>query len=227
MIDQTRLDLIRRKHGTYASWAVWAPPSGAPKSNMGNLDVLDERTNPSVLAELNPEVVMIGLNLSRSRPDKPFLNFHDPSPVANDFKIRFAFSGTDFWGAYMTDVIKEVVELRSRHLLDNLKLHPELVSHNMETLRGELADLGHPKLVVLAFGGTAYSLLDQNLGPDHYSLLVHITHYSHRISKENYKEAVHQQIARAQRDLPNRACSQREAAASLSRYSVVSSGCLT
>lgn len=203
MIDQTRLDLIRRKHGAYASWAVWAPPSGAPKSNMGNLDVLDERTNPSVLAELNPEVVMIGLNLSRFPPDKPFLNFHDPSPVANDFKIRFAFSGTDFWGAYMTDVIKEVVELRSRHLLDHLKLHPELVSHNMENLRGELADLGHPKPVVLAFGGAVYSLLDQNLGPEHYSRLVRITHYSHRISKEEYKKEVHQQIARAQRDLPS------------------------
>ena len=195
MIDQTRLDLIRRKHGTYASWAVWAPPSGAPKSNMGNLDVLDERANPAVLATLNPGVDMIGLNLSRFRPDKPFLNFHDPSAVANDFKIRFAFSGTGFWGAYMTDAIKEVVEPVSRHLLDDLKVHPEVVSRNMESLRVELADLGHPRPVVLAFGGAAYSLLNQNLGPDDYSRLVKITHYSHRISKENYKEAVHQQIA--------------------------------
>jgi hypothetical protein len=205
MIDQTRLDLIRRKHGAYASWAVWAPPSGAPKSNMGNLDVLDERANPAVLATLNPGVVMIGLNLARFRPDKPFLNFHDPSAVANDFKIRFAFSGTGFWGAYMTDAIKEVVEPVSRHLLDYLKVHPEVVSRNMESLRVELADLGHPRPVVLAFGGAAYSLLNQNLGPDDYSLLVQITHYSHRISKENYKDAVHQQIARAQRGLSNKA----------------------
>ena len=203
MIDHARLDLIRRKHGSYASWAVWAPPSGVPKSNMGNLDVIDERANPAVLATLNPGVVMIGLNLSRFRPDEPFRNFHDPSPVANDFKIRFAFSGTGFWGAYMTDAIKEVVQPISRHLLDYLKVHPEVISRNMETLRVELADLGYPRPVILAFGGAAYSLLSQNLGPDDYSLLVKITHYSHQISKEKYKEAVHQQIALAQLGLPN------------------------
>ena len=203
MIDQTRLDLIRRNHGANASWAVWAPPSGAPKSNMGNLDVLDERTNPALLATLNPGVVMIGLNLSRFRPVSPFSNFHDPSPVANDFKIRFAFRDTGFWGAYMTDAIKGDVKLVSRDLLNYLKVHPEVVSRSMESLRIELADLGHPRPIVLAFGGAAYSLLHQHLGPDDYSLLVRITHYSHYISKENYKEAVHQQIAHAQRGLPN------------------------
>ena len=94
---------------------------------MGNLDVLDERANPALLATLNPGVVMVGLNFSRFRPHGAFRNFHDPSPVANDFKIRFAFSGTAFWGAYMTDVIKEVVELISGNLLDDLKVHPEVV----------------------------------------------------------------------------------------------------
>jgi|ERR1035441_96102 hypothetical protein len=205
MIDQAHLDLIRRKHGSYASWAVWAPASGTPKSNMGNLDVLDEHANPALLATLNPGVLMVGLNFSRFRPDGAFRNFHDPSPVANDFKIRFAFSGTGYWGAYMTDAIKEVVEPVSGNLLDYLKVHPEVVSRSMETLRVELADLGHPRPVILAFGGGAYALLNQNLVPDDYSLLVRITHYSHHISKENYKVEVHHQIALAQRGLPNTA----------------------
>ena len=203
MIDQARLDLIRRKHGSYASWAIWAPASGTPKSNMGNLDVLDERANPALLATLNPGVLMVGLNFSRFCPRGAFGNFHDPSPVANDFKIRFAFGGTGFWGAYMTDAIKEVVELVSGNLLDYLKIHPEIVSRSMETLRIELADLGHSRPVILAFGGMAYSLLYQNLEPDDYSFLVRITHYSHYISKENYKEEVHKQIALAQLGLPN------------------------
>ena len=203
MMDQAQLDLIRRKHGSYASWAVWAPQSGTPKSNMGNLDVLDERANPAVLATLNPGVVMVGLNFSRFRPHGDFGNFHDSSPVANDFKIRFAFSGTGFWGAYMTDAIKDVVEPVSGNLLDYLKVHPEVVSRSMETLRVELADLERPRPIILAFGGGAYALLNQNLAPDDYSLLVRITHYSHHISKENYKVEVHQQIALAQRGLPN------------------------
>jgi len=89
MIDAARFDLIKRKHGAYGSWAVWAPPTSTPKSNMSDLTVLDELAHPQLLETLNPGVVMIGLNISRGFPDEPFGNFHDPSPVANDFKIRF------------------------------------------------------------------------------------------------------------------------------------------
>lgn len=63
MIDATRFDLMKRKHGAYVSWAVWAPLTGAPKSNMGNLDVLCEKANPTLLETLNPGVVMVGLNM--------------------------------------------------------------------------------------------------------------------------------------------------------------------
>jgi hypothetical protein len=200
LIDALRLDLIKRKHGAYASWAVWAPPSGVPKSNMSNMDVLDERRNPALLETLNPSVVMIALNVaSRSLSGQAFRNFHDPSPVANDFKIRFAFTGTQFWGAYMTDVIKDFPETVSGRLLHHLKAHPEIVPRHVDTLRAELADLPHHNPVILAFGGGVHALLQRHLTPDDYSLLIGLTHYSHRISKENYRERVHQQIAVAQR----------------------------
>jgi hypothetical protein len=65
VIDAARFDLIKRKHGAYGSWAIWAPPSGTPKSNMGNLEVLDELANPALLEMLNPGAVMVGLNISR------------------------------------------------------------------------------------------------------------------------------------------------------------------
>lgn len=198
MIDSARLDLIRRKHGAYASWAVWVPPSDAPKSNMGNLDILDERLNPALFETLKPSVVMVGLNVAeRSLSGEPFRNFHDPSPIANDFKIRFAFAGTEFWGAYMTDVIKGFPQTNSGRLLDHLKAHPEVISRNLDALGAELADLGHPKPVILAFGSAVYALLQRHLGSDQYSLLVSLIHYSHRISKEDYREAVHRTIANA------------------------------
>ena len=183
-------------HCAYASWAVWDPPSGMPKSNMCNMDVLDERLNPALLETLNPGVVMIGLNVaSRSLWRQAFRNFHDPSPLANDFKIRFAFTDTEFWGAYMTDVIKDFPETVSGRLLHYLKAHPEIVPRQVDTLRAELADLARPKPVILAFGGAAHALLQRHLTPDDYSLLIGLTHYSHRISKEKYRETVHQQIA--------------------------------
>ncbi|HXG87469.1 MAG TPA: hypothetical protein VNJ02_03955 [Vicinamibacterales bacterium] len=197
MIDPARFDLIKRRHGAYGSWAVWAPPTSAPKSNMGDLTVLDELANQTLLETLNPGVVMIGLNISRGFPDQPFRNFHDPSPAANDFKIRYAFHDTVFWGAYMTDVIKGFVEPVSGKLLDYLRGHPQVVHTHLNTLREELLDLGHPKPLILAFGRAAHGLLAENLMAEDFSALVSLTHYSHHISKEDYRDAVHQQILTA------------------------------
>ncbi len=205
MIDATHFELIKRKHGSYGSWAVWASQGQTPKSNMGDIEVLDPRANPSLLQTLNPGVVMVGLNLSRGFPDSPFRNFHDPDPVANDFKIRHAFSGTSYWGAYMTDVIKRHVELDSAQLLNHLRANPQVIKDHVEALRSEVLDLGHPKPVILAFGRAAYSLLERNLSCNDYSLLVRITHYSHYISMENYRLAVHQQIASSLRDTAQQA----------------------
>ncbi len=199
MIDAKRFELIKRKYGWCASWAVWAPQGPTPKSNMGDVEVLDLRTNPSLLQTLDPGVVMVGLNLSRGFPDIPFRNFHDPASVANDFKIRYAFRGTSYWGAYMTDVVKKHVEPVSGQLLNHLRANPQVVTDHIEALRSELLDLGYPRPVILAFGWAAYSLLEQNLNCDDFSLLVRLTHYSHYISKENYRTKVHEQIAAARR----------------------------
>ncbi len=199
MIDSTRFELMKRRHGAYGSWAVWAPPSGAPKSNMGNLDVLDEHANPALLETLNPGVVMVGLNISRGFPNEPFRNFHDPGASANDFKIRYAFHDTEFWGAYMTDVIKGFVEPVSGALLSHLRKNPEVVGNHMRTLRSELLDLGGARPFILAFGSAAHGLIAANLSTHEYLRLVRLTHYSHRISKEEYRDTVRQQILQAER----------------------------
>lgn len=197
MIDAERFDLIKRKHGAYGSWAVWAPPTTSPKSNTGDLTVLDELANQALLETINPGVVMIGLNISRGFPDRPFRNFHDPGAAAHDFKIRYAFHNTVFWGAYMTDVIKDFVEPVSGKLLDYLRGHPQVVHTHVNSLREELLDLGHPKPLILAFGRAAYELLADNLRAEAFSALVYVTHYSHHISKEDYRDTVHQQILAA------------------------------
>jgi hypothetical protein len=215
VIDSTRFHLIKRRHGACGSWAVWAPPSGAPKSNMGDLQILNEHANPALLETLNPRVVMVGLNISRGGANEPFRNFHDPSPVANDFKIRYAFRDTGFWGAYMTDVIKGVVEPVSGTLLNYLRKNPVVVRDHVKILRSELLDLGCPQPVILAFGGAAHALLKENLSVDDYSLLVPLTHYSHRISKEKYRDTVHRQILHARQGTAQpAACTRRRLAGS-------------
>ena len=194
MIDRQRFELIRGKHGAYGSWAVWASPSGAPKSHVGELRVFDQQANAGLLDTLKPGVVMVGLNISRGCPDEPCRNFHDAGASANDFKIRYAFSGTSFWGAYMTDIIKGVVEPDSGALINWLRQNSQVIVEHAKAFRAELSDLGQPRPVILAFGGGAHNLLVDNLPARDYAHLVRLTHYSHRMSKEKYRETVHEQL---------------------------------
>ena len=196
MLDLKQFEFVKQKHGGYASWAVWADADKNPKSNMGDMSVFDLNSNPGLLDVLNTNVIMVGLNISsdsRLLPE-PFRNFHDPSPRANDFKIRYAFRDTEYYGAYMTDIIKRVGMINSRDLLAHLKTHPGLVEQNVEIFRQELRDLNSTAPTILAFGAGAYNIVHDHLGSEEYSHLIKLTHYSHYISKEKYKERVLDQI---------------------------------
>ena len=189
MITREQFELIRQKHGEYASWAVWAPASGTPTSNIGDLTIFDVATNPTLLDTLKNDVVMVGLNISRPLSE-PFRNFHDPRPVAKDFKIRHAFASTVYYGAYMTDIIKNVEMVYSTALIKHLRETPSLIHTNVDAFRIELQDLGANKPTILAFGAVAHALLAKNLNLDEYSNLIRLTHYSHYITKEDYREEV-------------------------------------
>jgi hypothetical protein len=194
MIDREQFELIKREHGGYASWAVWATATRGPKSNIADLSIFDVAATPTTLQVLKNDIIMVGLNISRSFAER-FRNFHDPSPSANDFKIRYAFTNTDYYGAYMTDIIKKVEMVNSAELLRHLKAFPSLVRTNVEAFREELKDLGSQRPTILAFGSAAHALIAENLSRHEYSSLVRLTHYSHQIGKEKYRETVLAQIS--------------------------------
>lgn len=193
MIDLRQLEHIKHKHGNYASWAVWAVASGTPKSNIG---VVSHFESEAVLNVLKNNIVMVGLNISvqGSTDSKPFQNFHSPNPSANDFKIRYAFADSPFYGAYMTDIIKSHVEIDAKQVMRRLKEHPEEIEENLKIFRQEMQDIKAAAPVILAFGRDAYRLLSENLNGNEYSKLTRLTHYSHRINKELYKDTVLKQI---------------------------------
>src|SRR5437660_419551 len=102
MVDREMFERIKQRHGSYASWAVWAKPGGTPTSHIGDIHVLSPEENLTLLQSLRNDVIMVGLNISRPVLE-PFRNFHDDRPQGKDFKIRYAFMGHPYWGAYMTD----------------------------------------------------------------------------------------------------------------------------
>ena len=191
MLSQNQYGLIREKHGKYASWAVWAKGSDKPKSKMGDMAIFDEKL---AIPLLRPNVLMVGLNLSRFTISEPFRNFHDPSPRAQDYKLRFAFSNTEYYGAYMTDIIKGVVEVDSKNIPKHLKAYPDVLEQSLKIFREELCDLGATSPLILAFGRIAHEIIAKNLHRREYTQLIRLTHYSHQISKEEYRKRVLSEI---------------------------------
>jgi len=195
VIDHKLHELIKNKYGFVASWAVWAKATGKPKSNMSDMTILDPHINTSLYDELTTDVVMVGLNFSREvKAVAPFMNFHDKNPYANDFKIRYAFEGTQFYGAYMTDAIKNFPMLSSKDVIRHLKKNPEDLISNIQAFKDELNFIKSKNPIILAFGSDTYEILKNGLSDNDYKHLVKLTHYSHQVGKEEYRNDVHNQI---------------------------------
>ena len=191
MITREKFDSIKEKYGRVASWAIWAHEDEEPKSNMGDLTVLDPEINKNLLSELNPNVVLVGLNFSEDVDHKPFENFHAGGKF-QDYKTRYALRDSPYWGGYMTDIIKNQPEKNSDELVKYLKTHPDEVQSNVESFRQELRDIGAKKPRLVSFGNDVYDILKRNL-PEFE--IVKITHYAYRsINKEKYREEVKQSV---------------------------------
>jgi hypothetical protein len=194
MVDQETFNRIKEKHGPHASWAVWAAPDGKPKSNVGDLTVLDPAQNPALLGMLRSDVVMLGLNLSIGQPPR-LGNFHSASSRGQDYKIRFAFTGTAFYGAYMTDIIKGVVMLKAGDLTRYLATHPDVLAESVKCLLEEFDDLKSEPPKVIAFGGKAHELAVKQVPANRYSQLVRVRHYADFIGQTAYRELVLRELA--------------------------------
>ena len=199
MISLAQFNSIKVAWGAYSSWAVWAPqvPAGGVKSGTGDISVLDPSKNPELLDSLNPNVVLVGLNAA-TRPlasDDAWVNFHDPRPTANDFKIRFALEGTPYWGAYMTDVFVGLHETDSSKVKAWMRANPDEVSRHLARFEQELSYLGAPDPLLVAFGGMVYDVLNAHLGSRY--RIVKVTHYAHQVSKEKYRASVLEALDRA------------------------------
>lgn len=187
MIDRRNFNLIKDKHGHYASWAIWAREGDKPKDNIGDLSVFDSDSNPGLLAQLKPNFILVGLNISR-RIETPLGNFHDPRPQAMDYKIRFALKGTPLWGAYMTDIIKGFEQKVSGKMMAHLKTNPQFERENAKRFREEVCDLGVENPTIVAFGCDAHKILCRNFMGEYRILL--LPHYSNYSSRETYRDEV-------------------------------------
>tara|TARA_B100000575_G_scaffold254686_1_gene224012 strand:- start:482 stop:1066 length:585 start_codon:yes stop_codon:yes gene_type:complete len=186
---------IRKVYGKHASWAIWSDEKDTPTSNMEDVSFFDDK---EIYKQLNPNIILVGLNISTTFDETPFLNFHGKGGGA--YKIRYATKDTPFWGAYLTDIIKDFPEAESNKAMSYLKKNPDIVDQNIVTFLQEIKDLGSENPKIFAFGNDAYNILD-SISNKKFSLHK-LHHYSWRGSeyyknnKENYRKHLLEQIYR-------------------------------
>jgi hypothetical protein len=185
MISHNQFNFIKSKYQYWSSWAIWADQGDTPKSNVGDLSVLDPNTNPKLLPTLNPNIALVALNISRGDITLPFGNFHDARSEATDYKIRYATNDTPLWGAYMTDIIKDFEEKISGKVKSYLRENRDFEKENVDFFVQELSDIGATNPTLIAFGNESYDILKRNLNNE---FKIHkIPHYANYSSKEKYR----------------------------------------
>ena len=187
MINQAQFEFNKEKYGHYASWAIWADEGEKPKDNIGDLSVLDIDSNDGLLHQLNPNIILVGLNISR-RIEVPLANFHDAKSQAMDYKIRYALKGSPFWGAYMTDIIKDFEQKASGKMMSYLRANKPFEEENVKIFRDEINYLGIDNPTIVALGRDAHMILNRNFKNEF--KIFKIPHYSNYTGKEKYREEV-------------------------------------
>ena len=181
-----RFKKITKKYGNMSSWAVWKriEEHQKPKDGMGDISFFK---NPSkkLLETLNPNIVLVSLNISKGIP-RIFGNWHPDYSSANDYKLRYALQDTPFWGSYMTDIIKNHSEMDSKKLIDDLKQNPSLVKKNIDNFIQELKDIGAKNPILIAQGGATFKILKKYL-KDKFRIFK-VTHYSAFMKKEKLRD---------------------------------------
>jgi len=177
---------IRERFGHFASWAVWSEGK-KPKDNIDDLNILDPDQNPKLLETLHGNSIFLGLNISR-KIERPLGNFHDPRPMATDFKIRCALKNTGYWGSYMTDIIKDFEEKASGKMMSFLRSNKGFEEDNIQKLRDEIESLGFADPLLVTFGKDAETIAKRNLGTEFQ--IICIPHYANYSSKEQYRAQV-------------------------------------
>ena len=185
-ITMKKFNAIKEKYGHMSSWAIWGKQLNPkkPKDNMGDISFF-EKPDKELLKKLNPNIILVGLNISKEI-DRKFGNFHPYYSSAQDYKTRFAVKDTIIWGAYMTDIIKDFSEKVSGKMMKYLKENKDFEKENIVSFEQELKDIGAKNPILIAMGNDTEKILKRNL-KDKYKIYK-VTHYSAFIKKEKLKE---------------------------------------
>lgn len=194
MIEIERYNKLKENYGHVSSWTIWGKPTTGVSSNIPDMSIFEDK---NICNKLNDKYVFVGLNGSSThgnQDEEPWKNFHSSYKNQRDYKLRYALTGSEFWGSYITDIIKvfegdreESKEVSSKKFMSKLRKHPQVVDENIEIFKNELSILSDEKPILIAIGNDSHNILKNNL---HEYEIHKIKHYSSWGGPEEYKKEV-------------------------------------
>jgi hypothetical protein len=170
-ISKPNFQILEEKYGGFSSWAIWDPAD--PRCT----DIIRES-----IAELDPSVVMVGLNISAPL-EHPWSNFHIGR---NDRKLIHAFNQGRFRGSYMTDIVKGEVEVNSANIDQRIRSGDLDIDRHVHDFVMEMNDIGaDANSLFILFGGLVSGLFSKHLSQA-YPRHVACQHYAVYGSRESW-----------------------------------------
>ena len=194
MIDKNVYDALKNKFSSTSSWAVWASPENGnwrSKDSISDLSCLVE--SPELLEQLTGDYIFVGLNPASHNvidTGEPWSAFHSgDTKRAQDYKLRYALRGTEFWGSFMTDIYTGIVETAAQQAIN--KASPEVTRNSIANLL-EIRNILGTHSTIVAMGSKAYRILMKELPEDVELKKIH--HFSDRVNIDTYRMEVLEQL---------------------------------
>jgi hypothetical protein len=194
-----KFNLIKEKYGDVASWACWSPQmDDKKKSGIDDLSIFDSSNTHNVIDRLHTEGVLVAYNISRDDIHEPFQNFHSSNPKNTDYKLRYGLIDTNLWGCYMTDILKDFVEVKAEKAAKYFRDNPDQLIPHIKSFKEELNFVCDYKPILFALGEHVYNLLMKNFKNEYQ--IIKIYHYASAIKLDKfcqqYRDASNKYLSR-------------------------------
>ena len=161
-------------------------------TSSGMKDDIFQDVSDEVLNQLNPKYILVALNFSKpckkcGEPSvlneqcdnhkvvETLMNFH--SGDGNIGKLRYAVRKSPLSGAYITDIIKNLPNAKSKEVIKKCRNDPSFEKENVDLFIEEISDLKVENQVIIALGEYVGEILTR-----HNIKHTKIAHYSSRYS---------------------------------------------
>ena len=144
MYTNDEFEVLTRKYGKYASWAIWDYVKSRIMEKSAHIIFENYQ-------ECHSRYVIVGLNIS-SMVDV-WGNFRGGR---HDRKLKYAFNSSFVRGAYMTDLFKDIVEVNSSNL--SKLISKVKFSENVNLFVEEMKDIGVTDETIFIIMGTETSI---------------------------------------------------------------------